>query len=234
MKIDSHFTSMSKEIWIVVPAYEEEEMIGHVLEGLKREGYDQIIVVDDGSEDSTAEIARSKGAEVIRHKENSGLGASLRTGLRAARDRDADIAITFDADGQHDPKEIDKLVKALDSADFAVGVRRRLQMPLNKRFGNTALDIITHFFGGPFTDSQSGFRAFSRRALEEVEIWSDSYSVSSEIIMQVGRKNLSCRTVNIKGIFTEYSKAGGTTIASGIKIFFDLFRAMVLHSHSGD
>ncbi len=225
---------MPKDIWIVVPAYEEEEMIGSVLEGLKREGYDQIIVVDDGSKDNTAEIAESKGAEVIRHTENSGLGASLRTGLRKAMERGAEIAVTFDADGQHDPKEIEKLINALDNADFAVGVRRRLQMPLNKRFGNTALDVITHFFGGPFTDSQSGFRAFSRRALREVEIWSDSYAVSSEIIMQVGRKNLSYRTVNIKGIFTEYSKAEGTTIASGIKIFFDLFRALVLHSQSED
>lgn len=225
---------MSDDIWIVVPAYEEEDMIGTVLEGLKGEGYDQIIVVDDGSEDRTADIAKSKGAEVIRHKENSGLGASLRTGLRAALDKEADIAVTFDADGQHDPKEIEKLVSALDNADFAVGVRRRLQMPLNKRFGNTVLDILTHFLGGPFTDSQSGFRAFSRKALEEIEIWSDSYSVSSEIIVQVGKKNLSYRTVNIKGIFTEYSKAQGTTIASGISIFFNLFRALVLYSHSKD
>lgn len=225
---------MSDDIWIVVPAYEEEDMIGTVLEGLKGEGYDQIIVVDDGSEDRTADIAKSKGAEVIRHKENSGLGASLRTGLRAALDKGADIAVTFDADGQHDPKEIEKLVSALDNADFAVGVRRRLQMPLNKRFGNTVLDILTHFLGGPFTDSQSGFRAFSRKALEEIEIWSDSYSVSSEIIVQVGKKNLSYRTVNIKGIFTEYSKAQGTTIASGISIFFNLFRALVLYSHSKD
>ncbi len=225
---------MSDEIWIVVPAYEEEKMIGTVLEDLKEEGYDQIIVVDDGSEDRTAEIAKSKGAEVIRHKENSGLGASLRTGLRAALDRGADIAVTFDADGQHDTKEIEKLVNALDNADFAVGVRRRLQMPLNKRFGNTVLDILTHFLGGPFTDSQSGFRAFSRKALEEIEIWSDSYSVSSEIIVQVGKKNLRYRTVNIKGIFTEYSKAGGTTIASGIRIFFNLFRVLMLYSHSKD
>lgn len=225
---------MSKDIWIVVPAYEEGKIIGDVLEGLKNEGYGQIIVVDDGSEDNTAEIAESKGAEVIRHKENSGLGASLRTGLRAARDRDADIVVTFDADGQHDPREIDKLIDVLDGADFAVGVRRRLQMPLNKRFGNTALDIITHFLGGPFTDSQSGFRAFNRRALEEIEIWSDSYSVSSEIIVQVGRKDLSFRAVEIKGIFTEYSKAYGTTIASGVKIFFDLFRALTLHSQSED
>ncbi len=220
---------MSRDIWIIIPAFNEEPMIGSVIDGLKEEGHNQIIVVDDGSQDQTAKVAESRGAEVVRHKENSGLGASLRTGLETARRKDADVAITFDADGQHDPREIEKLLEALDGADIAVGVRRRTQMPLNKRVGNAILDIITHFLGGPLTDSQSGFRALGPRALDKIKIWSDSYSVSSEIVLQAGLEDLDFSTVPIKGIFTEYSRASGTTIASGVKIFFDLWKVLVLY-----
>lgn len=220
---------MSQDIWIVIPAYNEEPMIGSVIDGLKEEDYNQIIVVDDGSEDQTAEVARARGAEVVSHKENSGLGASLRTGLEKARRKGADVVVTFDADGQHDPKEIEKLLGALDGADVVVGERKKTQMPLNKRVGNAILDIITHLLGGPLTDSQSGFRAFGPWALERIKIWSDSYSVSSEIVLQAGREDLNFSTIPIKGIFTEYSRASGTTIASGVKIFFDLWKVLVLH-----
>lgn len=218
---------MSENVWIVIPAYEEEQTIAPVIQGLKNEGYDQIIVVDDGSEDRTAEVARSKGAEVVRHERNRGLGAAIRTGLEEARSRNAEVAVTFDADGQHDPKNIRRLLRVLDGADFAVGVRERGQMPLNKRLGNTILDVITYFLGGEFTDSQSGFRAFGSRALKKVRIRSDRYSVSSEIIIQVKEKQLRFRSIPIKGIFTEYSKASGTTIASGIRILLNLLKLKV-------
>jgi glycosyltransferase involved in cell wall biosynthesis len=219
---------MSKDIWIVIPAYEEEMTIGSVLEGLKSEGYERIIVVDDGSSDRTAEISREKGAEVVSHEENRGLGAAISTGLKKARDKGADIVVTFDADGQHDTKDIERLVEALEDADFAVGERERDQMPLNKRVGNYGLDVITRMMGGVLTDSQSGLRAFGPKALDEIEIRSDKYSVSSEIIIQVGVKDLSFQAVPIKGIFTEYSKSSGTTIASGLKIFLDLLKLKVL------
>ncbi len=215
---------MSMKVWIVIPAYDEEEMIGSVIRGLKHEGYDNIIVVDDGSEDNTAGIARSEGAEVVEHEANRGLGAALRTGLDEARSKGADVAVTFDADGQHDPKEIEKLLDVLDGADFAVGERRRNQMPLNKELGNFFLDFMTHVLGGPFTDSQSGFRAFGKEALEKIRIRSDLYAVSSDIIMQVGEEDLEFRSVPIRCIFTEYSKASGTTIASGVKIFIDMLK----------
>lgn len=227
MIIEFNLRPMSKDVWIVIPAYEEERTIGPVIEGLKDRGHDRIIVVDDGSEDRTEEVARSKGVEVVRHERNRGLGAAIRTGLREARSRGAEIVVTFDADGQHKPEDIQKLLEALDGADFAVGVRKRGQMPLNKRLGNTGLDIITHLLGGPLMDSQSGFRAFGPRALEKIRIRSDRYSVSSEIMIQVGENELRFSTVPIEGVFTDYSKASGTTIASGVRIFFNLLKLKV-------
>jgi glycosyltransferase involved in cell wall biosynthesis len=214
-------------VWIVMPAYNEERTIGEVLDALKREGYSKVIVVDDGSRDRTAEIARSKGAVVISHPKNMGLGAALRTGLKAARKRNADRVVTFDADGQHDPKAVQRLLRALDGGDLAIGVRQHLGIPLHKRVGNFGLNFITYIFSGVFTDSQSGSRAFNRRALEAINIRSDRYSVSSEIIIQAKKHGLRLKEVPVKCFYTEYSRARGTTILSGIRIFWALIEQKV-------
>lgn len=213
--------------WIVMPAYNEERSIGRVLDALKREGWRNIIVADDGSRDRTAEIARSKGALVVSHGQNMGLGAALRTGLNKARELGADCAVTFDADGQHDPKAVHALVQALNNADLVIGVRQHLGIPLHKRVGNFGLNLITYLFSGVLTDSQSGSRAFSKRALELIRIRSNRYEVSSEIIIQAKKRGLRLQEVPVNCFYTKYSKARGTTIASGIKIFWRLLRQKV-------
>jgi glycosyltransferase involved in cell wall biosynthesis len=213
--------------WIVMPAHNEERSIGRVIDDLRAEGWTNIIVVDDGSGDRTAEIARSKGAVVISHPKNMGLGAALRTGLRAALERGADVAVTFDADGQHDPKAVGRLVATLDGADVAIGVRQHLGIPLHKRLGNFLLDFVTYLFSGILTDSQSGSRAFNRRALETIRIRSNRYEVSSEIIIQASRLRLRLKEVPVRCFYTEYSKARGTTIASGFRILLGLLKQMV-------
>lgn len=212
------------KVWVVMPAYNEERSIGRVLDVLKRERWSNIIVVDDGSIDRTAEIARSKRALVIRHKKNRGLGAALRTGLAKARKLGADCAVTFDADGQHDPKAVGLLVKTLNDADLVIGVRRHLGIPLHKRLGNFGLNLITWFFSGVLTDSQSGSRAFNKRALKRIRIRSNRYEVSSEIIIQARRKGLRLWEAPVKCFYTKYSKARGTTITSGFKIFWALIK----------
>jgi len=208
--------------WIVIPAYNEERSIGGVIDALKKEGWRDIILVNDGSRDRTAEIAQKMGAVVLSHPKNMGLGAALRTGLRAALERGADCAVTFDADGQHDPKAVRKMVDSLDGADFVVGVRHFVDIPFHKRVGNFLLNFITRMFGGNLTDSQSGMRAFNRRALEVIKIKSDRYEVSSELVIQAKRKGLRLKEVPVRCFFTPYSKARGTTIASGIRIFIRL------------
>ena len=217
----------SMKIWIVMPAYNEESTIGGVLDSLARERWRNIIVVDDGSRDRTAEIARSRGALVIKHERNMGLGAALRTGLNKSRKLGADCAVTFDADGQHDPKAVRALVEAIRSADIVIGVRQHLGIPLHKRVGNFILNLITFLFTGVLTDSQSGSRALNRRALEEIRIRSNRYEVSSEMIIQAKRLGLRTREVPVKCFYTEYSRSRGTTIASGIRIFWGLIKQRV-------
>jgi len=212
------------KVWIVMPAYNEERSIGRALDALKREGWRNIIVADDGSRDRTAEIARSKGALVVSHRQNMGLGAALRSGLTRGRKLGADCVVTFDADGQHDPKAVGFLVKALNDADLVIGVRRHLGVPLHKRVGNFGLNLITCLFSGVLTDSQSGSRAFGKRALKLIRIQSNRYEVSSEIIIQAKKRGLRLREAPVKCFYTKYSKARGTTITSGFKIFWALIR----------
>ena len=215
------------KIWIVMPACNEERSIGRVLEALKREGWREIIVVDDGSRDRTAEIARSRGALVVKHERNMGLGAALRTGLNKSRELGADCAVTFDADGQHDPKAVRALVEALGGADLVIGVRQHFGIPLHKRVGNSILNLITFLFSGVFMDSQSGSRAFGKRALEAIRIRSNRYEVSSEIIIRARERGLRLKMVPVKCFYTTYSKARGTTIASGLRIFLELLKQRV-------
>ena len=207
-----------------MPAHNEEHTIGGVLDSLKREGWRQIIVVNDGSTDRTASIARAKGAVVVTHKRNMGLGSALRTGLATAKKKGADCAVTFDADGQHDPKAVRRLVSALRSRDLVIGVRMHMGIPLYKRFGNFILDWITFLFSNIFIDSQSGSRAFNRRALEKIKIMSDRYEVSSEIIIQAKKRGLKIGWMRVKCFYTKYAKARGTTIVSGVRIFAGLIK----------
>lgn len=210
--------------WIVMPAYNEERSIGGVLDALHAEGWKNVIVIDDGSKDGTAEIAKSKGAVLVRHQKNSGLGAALRSGLAKARALDVDVAVTFDSDGQHDPKYVQKVIDALEGHDLVIGVRYFVNAPFHKKLGNFWFNLITRVMGGYFTDSQSGMRALNRRTLEKIQIKSNRYEVSSEIVIIAKQEKLKLKEILVPCFFTQYSKARGTTIASGIRIFIGLVK----------
>jgi UDP-N-acetylglucosamine---dolichyl-phosphate N-acetylglucosaminyltransferase len=209
--------------FIVIPAYNEAASIGRVLKGLKKAGYSDIIVVDDGSKDRTYEIAQKEGVNVYRHIVNRGLGGALGTGIKAAIAHGADIIVTFDADGQHDVADLKKLVKPIfgRNADAVIGSRliNPKGMPLVRRIGNWGFNFITYIlFGVWTTDSQSGLRAFSRKAAQKINIKSNRMEVSSEIISEIGRNRLRFTEVPIKAIYTDYSLAHGQSNLNAIRI----------------
>lgn len=217
---------------VVIPAYNEEKKIGDVLNAVPRRlpgiQRTEVVVVDDGSSDHTASIARKYRATVLSHPVNLGLGGALGTGLTYAREHGADIAITLDADGQHDPKEAPKLIRPIigGRADFVVGTRLRTVngMPWYRVVGNWGLNLFTYLMYGVWsTDSQSGFRAFSRRALKKLEVDLIGMEASSGFFDAVAVHKLRYTEVPIRPIYTNYSLTKGQRNWNAFTILFRLF-----------
>ncbi|MGM5482224.1 MAG: glycosyltransferase family 2 protein [Nanobdellota archaeon] len=224
---------MSKKIIIVMPAYNEEAIIKETIKNVKNEGYKNIIVVDDGSQDKTSEFAKKCKVKVLKHPINRGLGAALGTGIEAALEIRADVIVTFDSDGQHDPKDIKRVILPIikGKADAVIGTRLKNPkgMPFLRRVGNWGLNMFTFtLFGVWTTDSQSGFRAFSRKGAKKLEIRSNKMEVSSEIIKEIGENRLRFKEIPIKAIYTDYSKAHGQSSLNAFRILGKLIMKRIM------
>jgi glycosyltransferase involved in cell wall biosynthesis len=199
-----------KKIWIAIPAYNEGEVIGEVISGIKKVGYQNIIVVDDGGSDETLKTAENAGAVALRHKINRGKGAATKTAIEAAKMLGADIIVTMDGDGQHDPADIHKLIAPIldGKCDVVLGTRLKnsLGMPWYKIVQNKIGNAITWYLYGLWvTDSQSGFRAYSRRAAEKINTKADRYEYDSEVIKEIYIYKLKYIELPITVRYTEYS-----------------------------
>lgn len=183
---------------------------------------DGIIVVDDGSVDDTARLARIAGAEVVTHVINRGLGAAIGTGLAMALAQDADVIVTFDADGQHRAEDVVRMLAPLlaGHADITIGTRTldRQLMPVSRRLANWIGNALTFvLFGLWVKDSQSGLRAFTREAAQRLELRCDRMEVSSEIVREIRRNQLRLIEIPIQPIYTEYSRSKGQSFIVGLK-----------------
>jgi len=191
---------------VAMPAYNEERYIGSIVLQVK-EYADEVIVVDDGSIDRTSKIAKLAGATVIEHGENKGYGAAIQSILAEAKKRNADVLVLLDADAQHDPEEISSLVKAIsDGSDLAIGSRklRSSDIPLHRRFGQKVLSYFTAILARKkFSDTESGFRAFSNRAVATLELKEKGMAVSAETVSQASVKGLKITEVPISAIYTK-------------------------------
>lgn len=190
---------MNKEPLIVacIPAFNEEKTIGKVV--LQAQRYvSRVIVCDDGSTDMTGEIATRLGADVIKHERNLGYGGAIQSLFRRARELNADVSVTLDADGQHDPKEIPNVIKPVldDVADIAIGSRfadRRLAyaIPWYRRAGIKLIaKLVNNASRQDIQDTQSGFRAYSRRSLETLSAFENGMGVSVEVLISAKKQGL--------------------------------------------
>lgn len=217
---------------VIIPAYKEEKAIGGVVKRVPKRipGIDEtiVLVVDDGSPDETGRIAREAGAVVVRHMLNQGKGIGLDTGFQAARLLGADVAVTLDADGQHDPKEIPQMVGPIlaHGVDFVVGSRflaGTTGMPWRRRLYNQASNWVTRLlYGVKATDTICGYRAFSRKALGVLRYPSYGYEAEVELFSQVKRHRLQYAEVPIKTIYTDYSRSKGLGFSQAITMLFTL------------
>jgi glycosyltransferase involved in cell wall biosynthesis len=212
---------MKNKVWVVIAAYNEEKNIGKVIDRTKK-FCNNIIVVDDGSRDNTYKIAKSKDVIVLRHIVNLGKGAAAKTGCGFALKKGAKVLILMDGDGQHEPKEIPKFLKALKDKDIVFGYRKFTKtMPIMFRFGNKFINIATKLlYGLDLKDTQCGYRALTAEAYKKVRWSSTSYAMESEMIANAGKHNLRYGEIQIQTIYPEKYK--GTTVIDGIKIVFNM------------
>lgn len=220
-----------QQILILIPAYNEEKVIGQVLKSLPRKVGKGIkvdwMVVDDGSSDDTAQVAKKYGARVFSHFLNRGLGGALGTGFEYAKSQGYSIVITFDADGQHQATDIPKMIKPIfeNVADVVIGSRflGNEPLPLIRRLVIQLSNVLTWLLFGVWTsDSQSGLRAFSNRVIQRIEIKSERMEVSSEIFSQIKKNNWRVTEVPILPIYTEYSLYKGQKISNAPRVFWKL------------
>jgi len=207
---------------VILPAYNEELTIGSVV-ALARK-YGDVLVVDDGSNDRTSEIAQEAGAIVIRHKKNMGKGAALRTGFEYALSKEYDIVVTLDADGQHNPDEIPFLLEPItrDEADLVIGSRylngNKKNIPVYRRIGLWVLNKSAKVASNVDVDSQSGFRAMNRKALEKLDLNSNGYSIETDMIVRASEKGIRLMEVPITVRYDVPNKHKKNPLAHGLGV----------------
>ncbi len=216
------------QIVIGIPAYNEENNIAKILVKLQNVT-NKIIVCNDGSTDSTSEIADKMGAIVINHPKNLGYGAAIRSIFSKACELDADVLVTFDADGQHRIEDINKVLKPIEcnDADIVIGSRfldDNEKIPAYRKFG---INIITKMSNittkKKITDSQSGFRAYNKKALQEIITSDNGMGVSTEILIKANKKSLRVIEVPIT-IMYEGETSTHNPLSHGISVMLSTMK----------
>lgn len=215
-------------LWVLIAAYNEASVINDVIKDVLLNVTDNVLVVNDGSSDNTAEIAKAAGAQVISHCDNLGQGAALQTGFSYLKGIDFDYVVTFDADGQHMYEDIFVMMEALqkEQADIALGSRflGRVENISKKKLLTlkAAIAFTNATSGVTLTDSHNGLRLLTARAVNEISITQRGMAHASEIIDEIYNKNLKWCEVPVTIKYTEYSVSKGQRISNSISIVLDL------------
>lgn len=215
----------------VIPAFNEATRIAAVVRGAQPY-VDSVIVVDDGSDDGTGDVARTVGARVLRHRENCGAGAATMTGIEAARRLGATVVITLDADEQHDPADIPAILRALETGIDVVFTNRFAQrntIPLIRRIFNGIGNIVTLLATGLWvSDSQNGYKAFGPRAVHDMNLQMTGFEFCTEIVRECVQHKWTYTEVPVKVIYSEYTLAKGQSFANGVRTAFKILLRSIL------
>lgn len=224
-------------VCVIIPAFNEASVIGDVISNITKKfnrlSYSvEVVVVNDASKDNTGIVSKKHGATVINHILNCGAGGATATGLSYAQQHNFDIAVTMDADGQHSAEDvingIDEIIKR--KSDLLIGSRLidTEGMSRVKIIGNKGLSLITYLlFGVSSTDSQSGLRVYSRKALEQLRWKTSGYEFCSEMLWRAKQLNLKIDEYPIKAIYTDYSKSKGQNNWNAINIVKSLLKRRI-------
>ena len=215
------------DAWVLVAAFNEGAVIGRVVLELLSH-FENVVVVDDGSEDDTVAVAAAAGAHVVRHPVNLGQGAAIQTGLDYALSKNAKYLVTFDADGQHAIEDALTMLRRVrdDDLDVVIGSRfigKSKGMPISRRLVLKAAVLFTRLTTGmKVTDAHNGLRVFSARGARKIRITHNRMAHASEIMEQIARRNMSVAEVPVTITYTEYSLRKGQKVSNSLNILLDL------------
>lgn len=228
MGIDTHIST--EGVWIIVPAFNEAQVIGDVVADL-RSVFSSVVVVDDGSRDDTGETALRAGAHVVRHPVNLGQGAAIQTGVEYARSRPgATVFATFDADGQHRVKDVVTMIERLARGDVDIVIGTRFAgstishtPPLKKLILRAAASLSPSSRQLHLTDAHNGLRVFNRTVADNLSLTMSGMSHAGEFIKLIGENHWRVAEEPVEILYTEYSLSKGQPLLNGVNIVFDGF-----------
>lgn len=226
---DGISASVTERTWLVVPLYNESQVVREVIEDA-RKTFPNIVCIDDGSSDNSAEEARLGGAHIVQHPINLGQGAALQTGLLyALQDPQAEFFVTFDSDGQHRVEDAVAMVTRLDTEplDVVIGSRfldgrtkpgflKKIVLKLAVIFGNVTSGV-------KLTDAHNGLRALNRTAANAIKIRQNRMAHASEIVAEIGEHKLRYAEEPVFVVYTDYSRSKGQSIWNSVNILSDLW-----------
>jgi glycosyltransferase involved in cell wall biosynthesis len=219
-----------KKIFIVIPSRNEKGRVEQVVKGVKNEGFEHIIVVDDGSTDGSGLLAEKEGATVLRHQINLGAGAATQTGIHFALKKGADVIVTIDADMQHFPEDIHHLVSEMEenNCDLVIGSRflkKNNTIPQDRRLINFLANIFSGIITGLFvSDSQSGMKAISSTFASKIHFTFDGYEFCTEILKIAHQNKAKYSEVPISVVYDKQLLNKGQNWRNIGKMVFRLFK----------
>jgi len=215
-------------VLVCIPAYNVEHTINDLVKRCLKYS-NKVIVCDDGSTDSTSVMAEKAGASIIKHLTNKGKGAALKSLFAYSKELPIEVMITIDGDGQFLPEEIPKLAESIlnNTSDVVIGYRfnNNNKIPMYRKLGNKFFDKITKLTAEfPFRDTQSGFRAYSKKAIRTIKFSTDGFGADSEILIDAAKKNLR---ISEKAITVIYNTGGKTSTKNPISHSSDIFGSLI-------
>ena len=222
------------KILVCVPAFNEAKNISEIVNKSKKYA-NGVIVYDDGSTDDTSELATAAGATVIKSPKNTGYGSAIRALFQAAREQNADIMVTLDSDGQHNPDQIPNVIEPIKQGyDIVLGSRYlrnndKDKVPKIRSFGiKTITKLAQSASYKGITDSQSGFRAYSKNAISKINLFEDGMAVSTEILLRASEKKLSTTEVPITVKYDLKDTSTHNPLTHGVRVLYSVFQFISL------
>ena len=218
--------------YVILPAYNEATRIQPVIEEIAEKGY-KMVIVNDGSSDNTLDVIKEsqrkypKNIYIYSHIINRGVGVAMQTGFDAVLRYNPKYIVNMDSDGQHSADDLENVLEPLVTgrAQAVIGVRPLKDMPLSRNFANAVMNLLTKiFYKVDVSDSQTGFRAITREALDKININARGYLISSEFIREVNDNNIPFAEVPIQTIYTPETQAKGTNVVEALKILLQMIR----------